>query len=190
MGFVVRAGSVQDNVLFDMEWSSVRYNKALAAACLQEDLQNLPAGDQTELGEGVRASLFGVQTCYAPHDCTMTWGRFWQAIQGSFDKGVRYLLLAPVFARLEAPSRGPGRVWLQRSHAAAHTLMSRCVHISCVISARWSANAHVVAARDGCVCLVAHAWCLTRCWNQGMTSIQFFASNVCGLWCSHSARAV
>ena len=48
---------MQDNILFDLDWSPGRYEKALAAASLQTDLEQMPAGDQTELGEGVRALL-------------------------------------------------------------------------------------------------------------------------------------
>jgi hypothetical protein len=48
------AGTIQDNILFDAEWSQGRYERAVAAANLGPDLEHLPMGDQTELGEGVR----------------------------------------------------------------------------------------------------------------------------------------
>ena len=53
-GTAARAGTVQDNILFDLDWSPGRYERAVAAANLNDDLEQLPAGDQTELGEGVR----------------------------------------------------------------------------------------------------------------------------------------
>jgi ABC-type transport system involved in cytochrome bd biosynthesis fused ATPase/permease subunit len=49
------AGTVRDNIVFDMEWSRERYARALDAAQLHADLAQMPAGDGTELGEGVRS---------------------------------------------------------------------------------------------------------------------------------------
>lgn len=59
-----RAGTVQDNILFDLDWSAGRYERAVAAASLHADLEQLPAGDQTELGEGVRLLT---SLTYPPH---------------------------------------------------------------------------------------------------------------------------
>lgn len=51
--FIV-GGSVRDNILFGLPFDEARYQRAVAVASLQRDLQLLPAGDATELGEQVR----------------------------------------------------------------------------------------------------------------------------------------
>ncbi|KAG0285920.1 hypothetical protein BGZ96_009897 [Linnemannia gamsii] len=43
--------SVQDNILFGKSMDQVRYEAVIQACCLQQDLDMLPAGDQTEIGE-------------------------------------------------------------------------------------------------------------------------------------------
>ena len=60
---------MQDNILFDLEWSPGRYESALLAADLYPDLEQLAAGDQTELGEGVRSLTRCLSRCSR---CTQT----------------------------------------------------------------------------------------------------------------------
>lgn len=49
--FIVNA-SVKENILFGHEFEETRYLASIAAASLGPDLESLPGGDQTELGEG------------------------------------------------------------------------------------------------------------------------------------------
>ena len=41
----------QENILFGEPVDKVRYNAAIAACALDSDIAQLPAGDETELGE-------------------------------------------------------------------------------------------------------------------------------------------
>lgn len=50
----VRVGTVQENILFEAPFHADDYEQAIKAANLQADFEQLAAGDQTELGEGVR----------------------------------------------------------------------------------------------------------------------------------------
>ncbi|KAF9932494.1 hypothetical protein FBU30_008067 [Linnemannia zychae] len=43
--------TVKDNILFGMPFDQKRYDAVIHACCLQQDLDMLPAGDQTEIGE-------------------------------------------------------------------------------------------------------------------------------------------
>ena len=45
--------TLKDNVLFGNELNEERYKQVLAACALEKDLQMLPGGDQTEIGERV-----------------------------------------------------------------------------------------------------------------------------------------
>ncbi len=42
---------VQENILFGERFDEARYSAAVAACALDSDIAQLPAGDQTELGE-------------------------------------------------------------------------------------------------------------------------------------------
>ncbi|XP_038067008.1 ATP-binding cassette sub-family C member 9-like [Patiria miniata] len=44
-------GSLQDNVLFSLPLEAKRYRRVIDACCLKPDIDILPAGDQTEIGE-------------------------------------------------------------------------------------------------------------------------------------------
>ncbi|XP_066905610.1 multidrug resistance-associated protein 1 [Halyomorpha halys] len=49
--------SFQDNILFGTAWDKKKYNKVIEACALKQDLEMLPNGDQTEIGErGVNLS--------------------------------------------------------------------------------------------------------------------------------------
>lgn len=43
--------TLRDNILFGRPFDSVLYEKTIAACSLEQDLQILPAGDETEIGE-------------------------------------------------------------------------------------------------------------------------------------------
>ena len=46
--------SLRDNILFGKKFDRVKYDKVIEACALKPDLDILPAGDQTEIGEKVR----------------------------------------------------------------------------------------------------------------------------------------
>lgn len=53
----IMAASLRDNILFGLPLEEGRYKAVLAACALEQDLQDLPGGDQVELGErGVNLS--------------------------------------------------------------------------------------------------------------------------------------
>ena len=45
--------TLRDNVLFSKPFDKVRYNQVIDACALRPDLEILPAGDKTEIGERV-----------------------------------------------------------------------------------------------------------------------------------------
>lgn len=49
----IQNATLQDNILFANSLSEVTYNRVLDACALRPDLEMLPAGDQTEIGEKV-----------------------------------------------------------------------------------------------------------------------------------------
>ena len=49
----IQNATVRDNVLFGKPLDEERYNRILDACALRPDLQILPAGDLTEIGEKV-----------------------------------------------------------------------------------------------------------------------------------------
>ena len=52
----IQNATVRDNILFGKPFDEQRYNRILDACALRPDLQILPAGDATEIGEKVQAS--------------------------------------------------------------------------------------------------------------------------------------
>jgi ABC-type protease/lipase transport system fused ATPase/permease subunit len=50
VAFILNA-TLRDNILFGNEFDPVRYERVLNACCLRADLNQLPAGDETEIGE-------------------------------------------------------------------------------------------------------------------------------------------
>lgn len=63
--------TLQENVLFGQALDPKRYQRALEACALLPDLEVLPGGDQTEIGEKVHGPLppSGESACTA---CTLT----------------------------------------------------------------------------------------------------------------------
>lgn len=49
----IQNATVRDNVLFNNEFHQQEYDKIIHACALQQDLDMLPAGDETEIGEKV-----------------------------------------------------------------------------------------------------------------------------------------
>ena len=50
----IRNASVKDNVVFGKTYNEMIYRKILSACALEQDLEILPAGDMTDIGEKVR----------------------------------------------------------------------------------------------------------------------------------------
>nr|CAD7591948.1 unnamed protein product [Timema genevievae] len=48
----LQRGTVRDNILFGKNFDDVKYRAVLEACCLQEDIDSLPKGDLTGVGEG------------------------------------------------------------------------------------------------------------------------------------------
>ena len=63
--------TLKDNVLFGNELSEERYKQVLAACALEKDLQMLPGGDQTEIGERVGLWLI-VWHLLSPHQALIS----------------------------------------------------------------------------------------------------------------------
>lgn len=64
-----------DNILFGLPFSEAKYNQTIAACQLERDLEILPAGDQTEIGEkginlsgGQKARISLARAVYADTD--------------------------------------------------------------------------------------------------------------------------
>ena len=49
----IQNATVRDNILFGKEYDQALYNKILDVCALKTDLEILPAGDLTEIGEKV-----------------------------------------------------------------------------------------------------------------------------------------
>ena len=45
--------TLRENVLFGEKFDSARYQRAVQACCLEQDIEQLPAGELTEIGEKV-----------------------------------------------------------------------------------------------------------------------------------------
>lgn len=53
----IQNATLEDNILFNNEKDSDRYSSCVRACALVSDLEMLPAGDQTEIGEKVIISF-------------------------------------------------------------------------------------------------------------------------------------
>lgn len=54
----IQNATLRDNILFGKPFDEERYNRILDACALRPDLQILPAGDATEIGEKVSLTSF------------------------------------------------------------------------------------------------------------------------------------
>ena len=50
--------TLRDNILFSRAFDSARYENVIDSCALRTDLEILPAGDSTEIGERVRNTFF------------------------------------------------------------------------------------------------------------------------------------
>ena len=58
----IQNATVRDNILFGQPFDEERYNRIVDACALRPDLQILPAGDATEIGEKVLSHSFVTNT--------------------------------------------------------------------------------------------------------------------------------
>ena len=56
----IRNATVQDNILFGKTHNAVMYQRVIDSCALGPDLEILPGGDQTEIGEKVSKALLVV----------------------------------------------------------------------------------------------------------------------------------
>lgn len=70
--------TVKENILFGNEYNEIRYNETIYACCLEGDLEVLPAGDETEIGErgitlsrGQKARISLARAVYADNDIVL-----------------------------------------------------------------------------------------------------------------------
>ena len=72
----MRNATLRDNILFGAPFDATKYNKVIEACALKPDLQILPGGDMTEIGEKVisptHVSNFGNKL----HFCLATGNQF------------------------------------------------------------------------------------------------------------------
>ena len=66
----IQNATVRDNILFGKPFDEHRYNRILDACALRPDLQILPAGDNTEIGEKVLLQFFVYVLIYRLLSCT------------------------------------------------------------------------------------------------------------------------
>lgn len=57
----IQNATLKDNILFGHPYNEQKYQTVLEACALQQDLEVLPGGDQTEIGEKVRLSVANVE---------------------------------------------------------------------------------------------------------------------------------
>ena len=67
----IQNATVRDNILFGLEYDEAKYRKALKCAALDRDLEILPDGDRTEIGERgiVGRSFNSIKRSSLPSDC-------------------------------------------------------------------------------------------------------------------------
>ena len=56
--------TLRDNILFSRAFDSARYENVIDSCALRTDLEILPAGDSTEIGERVRNTFFYLFTLF------------------------------------------------------------------------------------------------------------------------------
>ena len=61
----IQNASLRDNILFGQPYDEDRYNMVLDACAMRPDLQILPAGDLTEIGEKVGNAVLGFTNSFA-----------------------------------------------------------------------------------------------------------------------------
>lgn len=95
---------MRDNITFGRPWEAGRYGACVAAACLEQDVAGLPAGDATELGERGLNVGGGLPGCFQlMHICT-----------------VRYMVFGMVFDCVGWSLAGCERLCLMGRFSATH----------------------------------------------------------------------
>ena len=61
----IQNATLRDNIVFGLDFDQNWYDKVVEACALQQDLDMLPAGDLTEIGEKVGCLLCHVGPCGA-----------------------------------------------------------------------------------------------------------------------------
>ncbi|QRW24645.1 ABC transporter transmembrane region [Rhizoctonia solani] len=102
----IQSATVRDNITFGREFDEARYWEAVRVACLQSDLDMLPSGDLTEVGEkGIslsggqkqriniaRAVYYGADTTLSALDAHVGKAVFQNVIQGALAGRTRILV--------------------------------------------------------------------------------------------------
>ena len=77
-GSWIQNKTIMENILFNLPYDKQRYEKTIKCCQLERDLEILPAGDQTEIGEkginlsgGQKARVSLARACYSKSDIVM-----------------------------------------------------------------------------------------------------------------------
>ena len=54
----IQNATLRDNIIFSKPYNEVRYSQILSACALEPDLEILPGGDMTEIGEKVEPECY------------------------------------------------------------------------------------------------------------------------------------
>ena len=57
----IQHSTLRENITFGKPWNEDLYNEVIRACALTPDLQTLPAGDYTEIGEKVNKDVYNYQ---------------------------------------------------------------------------------------------------------------------------------
>ncbi|CAK9181519.1 unnamed protein product [Ilex paraguariensis] len=71
----IQTGTIQDNILFGSTMDQHKYQEVLEKCSLVKDLEMLPFGDRTIIGEEVLISVVGRSSEFNLHACTCTISR-------------------------------------------------------------------------------------------------------------------
>ena len=67
----IQNATLRDNIVFGLDFNQDWYDKVVEACALQQDLDMLPAGDLTEIGEKVSCLLCHVGPCGATRSSSL-----------------------------------------------------------------------------------------------------------------------
>ena len=72
----IQNATIQENILFGRRMQGVKYSNTLHSCALEPDLDILPGGDQTEIGEKVH--VYYIHVVYmAPHCRCLEWNYYY-----------------------------------------------------------------------------------------------------------------
>jgi hypothetical protein len=69
----IQNATVRDNILFNNEFHERSYQRVISACALEQDLDMLPAGDATEIGEKVRHTYTAYNDCEENNYLNAVW---------------------------------------------------------------------------------------------------------------------